>query len=351
MTEVNLAWDDAPTLDEMKYHRDELDSEWNMSTTDEPSLDQQQKDEEDLYFQNFDVYAPEDRWIVKTGSAPADSDAAVDTMVPTEIGVNVRPLKGKIKYDDQADKLMKLGYGLLHAWRSDNDVIRDLVTDMVVKRYAVGRVLYDDTLWPKVPKSVPEGYDSMDYWMALNRRKCPIVLERREPRHCRWLEDDRHSIIVMVEHYETTVMEALDKWRHLAPALRILKGRELHDKIEVSDIWKGRYRSVMLEDEPIFPVGSGKKKGGSKKGKKRSQRRQPQYTYGIGMPEAGGEGADEVAGGGMGGVNQGPEEFLIHREQPDRFRCHDEGRCRLMVNHRHLSDALAGTEGRRWFAQ
>jgi hypothetical protein len=71
-------------------------------------------DEEDLYFQNFDVESPGGRLAVKTGSAPADADAAIDSLVPPDISVRVRPARARQKYRNQADKLTRFGKAMLH---------------------------------------------------------------------------------------------------------------------------------------------------------------------------------------------------------------------------------------------
>ena len=81
---------DQPTWEEVVYWRDHLVSRWG-------ELDNAMEDEEDLYFQSFDVESPGGRLAVKTGSAPADADAAIDSLVPPDISVRVRPARARQK--------------------------------------------------------------------------------------------------------------------------------------------------------------------------------------------------------------------------------------------------------------
>lgn len=250
--------DDRPTLSEMRDWRDQLNGEWSGSSYPESgSLDEQQDQEERLYFQRFDVESPQGKMTVRTGSAPADCDAAIDTLVPLDILVRVRPARAQDKYRKQADKLVRLGRALLFSWRRKHDVLRDLVSDMVIRRVGVGRVLVDDRMWPPAPAGLPE--EERDDWEVANRRRCPVVFERRNPRYVRW-RDNNGDLLAVVEHYQATAMETRLAYGQYDAAAKVLRGREPNDKVLVSDVWVGAYRCVMIEDEPIFP-GSGKYKG------------------------------------------------------------------------------------------
>lgn len=245
--------ENRPTYQDMLDWRDSLNGEWG-------ELDTEQAQEEDLYFQRFDIESPHGRMGVKTGSAPADADAAIDTIVPADILVRVRPLRAREKYREQADKLVRVGKALLHAWRRRKDVLRQIASDMVIRRYGVARVLFDDTLWPPIPEGLDD--EELLAWQARNRRKCPIVLERRNPRHVRWRESEQGDLLVVVEHYVTTALEAKEALGHYPAVMKVLRGRDANEKVTVSDVWYGAYRGLFIEDEPVFPVGgSGRYRG------------------------------------------------------------------------------------------
>jgi hypothetical protein len=264
--------DDKPTYEEVVYWRDHLLSEWG-------ELDEAMDDEEDLYFQTFDVESPGGRLAVKTGSAPADADAAIDSLVPPDISVRVRPARARQKYRNQADKLTRFGKAMLHSWRKQKDVLRQIPTDMVIRRVGVFRIMVDRSLWPHKPEgleasgSKPEQFsdepdedfqarelaweeaDAETIWEVRHRRKNPILFQRRDPRVVRWREADDGELLVVVEHYQTSKTEAMHafaRYEETAHALRNLMPDEL---VWVSDVWIGRYRCLLLNDIPLFEVG------------------------------------------------------------------------------------------------
>src|SRR5215831_737045 len=266
--------DEMPTLNDMKYWRDHLQAEWG-------DLDQEQEAEADLYFQAFDVESPGGRLAVKTGSAPSDADAAIDSLVPPDVSVHVRPARAREKYRKQAQKLTLFGKAMLFSWRRRKDFVRQIVTDMVIQRVGVGRVMVDRTLWPEKPgdlrrSSEPpaqalderdEAYNARveafqedneeDAWEVRHRRKNPIIWQRRDPRIVRWRESDEGELLVVVEHYETTVIEAQAAWLKMYPegVRDATRGMEPDQKIWVDDVWRGRWRCLILNDTPLFPVG------------------------------------------------------------------------------------------------
>src|SRR5262245_52559468 len=218
--------EDKPTFEEVLYWRDHLCSEWG-------DLDDAMEDEEDLYFQSFDVESPGGRLAVKTGSAPADADAAIDSLVPPDISVHVRPARGRQKYRNQANKLTLFGKAMLYSWRKQKDVLRQIPTDMVIRRVGVFRIMVDRSLWPQKPEGLqasgpapekwtdePEDefrqrfeswqeFDPEEAWEVRHRRKNPIIFQRRDPRVVRWREADDGELLVVVEHYQTSKVEAL----------------------------------------------------------------------------------------------------------------------------------------------
>lgn len=263
---------DMPTYEEVVYWRDHLISEWG-------DLDESMEDEEDLYFQSFDVESPGGRLAVKTGSAPADADAAIDSLVPPDISVRVRPARARQKYRNQADKLTRFGKALLHSWRKQKDVLRQVPTDMVIRRVGVFRIMVDRTLWPAKPEGLEahgpmpeqdEGEDDDAYsqrledwqdtdaeevWEVRHRRRNPIVFQRRDPRVVRWREADDGELLVVVEHYQTSKTEALHAFERYDDTAWVLRGKLPDELVWVDDVWIGRYRCLILDDHPLFPVG------------------------------------------------------------------------------------------------
>jgi hypothetical protein len=264
--------DDKPTYEEVLYWRDHLCSQWG-------DLDEAMEDEEDLYFQQFDVESPGGRLAVKTGSAPADADAAIDTLVPPDISVHVRPARARQKYRKQAEKLTRFGKAMLYSWRKQKDVLRQLPTDMVIRRVGVFRIMVDRSLWPNKPVGMqasgpePEQWadesedefrerfdnwrdsDPEEVWEVRHRRKNPIIFQRRDPRVTRWEEASDGTLLVVVEHYQTSKAEALhafSRYEATTDAVKHMMPREL---IWVDDVWIGRYRCLMLNDIPLFEVG------------------------------------------------------------------------------------------------
>lgn len=246
-----LYQENRPTLAECRAWRDTLVGEWS-------SLSSEQEREEKIYFQQFDLLAPYGQFAAKTGSAPADADAAVDTLVPPEILVRVRPARAREKYREQADKLMRFARALIFSWRRNRDPIRKIVNDMVIRRYGVGRVMFDETLWPTAPAGMDE--DSYIAWETKNRRRCPIVFQHRPARYVRWREHDG-ALLSVIEHYPSKVLEARAAFGRYPAAQRILRGRDPNDTVYVSDVWIGSYRCLLIEDEPVFPVGRGSDRG------------------------------------------------------------------------------------------
>jgi hypothetical protein len=263
---------DKPTYEEVRYWRDHLVSEWG-------ELDEAMENEEDLYFQTFDVESPGGRLAVKTGSAPADADAAIDSLVPPDISVRVRPARGRQKYRNQADKLTRFGKGLLYAWRKQKDVLRQIPTDMVIRRVGVFRIMVDRTLWPNKPEGLElhgprpepiddetegeyaqrleewEAADPEEIWEVKHRRKVPIVFQRRDPRVVRWREAEDGELLVVVEHYQTSKTEAMHAFERYAETTHALRGILPDELVWVDDVWIGRYRCLILNDSPLFDVG------------------------------------------------------------------------------------------------
>ncbi len=251
-SQLNL-WGPAPSPEEMLAWRDQLNGEWGNTGIDE-NLDRAQDDEENLYFQRFKVDAPGGKLAVKTGSAPSDADAAVDSIVPRDISVKVIPIRPRKVYKEQAQLLQDFAQGILRNVRRKRDVIRLLASDQVIRRVAVARVLVDPDAWPgKGPDYDELDEEKKERWDARYRRKLPIVWERRSPRYTRWREDLQGNILAVVEHYPTTALEAFEAFKNFPKAVSYLNGRRPNDQIWISDVWVGRHRAAFIESIAIFP--------------------------------------------------------------------------------------------------
>ena len=246
-----LAMKDKPTVEDCIYWKDALNGEWG-------DMDTEQESEEKLYRQEFGMETPGGKFAVKTGSAPSDADSAIDIIMPDAVLARVRPARGREKYRKQADQLQRLARALMHQWRGKKDTLRLLATDQVIRRVAVARVLTDMSQWAKPPDGLDsteseDGGSALIDWQIRNRRVCPITLERRNPRHVRWRQDDRGDFIAVVEHYPTTAAEARLTYGRFPETRRILKSRQANERVWVSDIWVGAWRCLLLDDLPLFP--------------------------------------------------------------------------------------------------
>lgn len=245
-----------------------LDADWGVGLGPVGGFITEVQREKDTYFQHFTVEAPGGRDGVKSGSAPSDADAAIDSLVPSDVMVSVKPARNRKKYQRQASKLSYFGRATIAAWRKRRDVLRQLASDQVISRVAVARVMFDHTLWPEMPKDLVDVNDdseedidpatwkkSRQRWIAKNRNKYPIILERRDPRTVRWKMADDGELLVVVERYYTTVLEAHRVYWDAYPKSReVLSGLELNDRVLVTDVWYGKWRALFLEETPIFPL-------------------------------------------------------------------------------------------------
>lgn len=230
--------------------------------------------EESLYFQTFPIDAPFGRMGVKTGSAPADVDAAIDLLTPKTIDVKWRPLRKKDRYIKKAAKLEKAAKGLMHHIRRPKDKLRAGISDMTIHRVGVMRMLWDDDAWPEEPKKLPEvkperhedeteaeynerilvpmDPEDREYWQATKRRKNPLVLEQRPVMDCAWKEHD-DDLMVVVESKIITVLEAKATFKY-ETVDDICRGKSLNDVLVNHDVWFGAYRCIILDDRPVFPL-------------------------------------------------------------------------------------------------
>ena len=274
-----------PDRQTMLEWRDELEGEWTppeAANADERwsySLDQAQAAEEDLYFQRFDVEAPNGKMGFRTGSAASDADAAIDSLVPVDVLVTVRRKRDRKKYQTQAEKLQKFGKALLLSWSMPRNEWRRVISDQVIRRVGVFRVLYDKTLWPDYPDKYasppekPENWDVMEddaketwqdtydewedekiAWENANRKRVPITMQQRNARIVRWRDDDKGELLVVVENYQTTVLNARAAYEDAFPDRvdEILDNRSGTDIVTVSDVWYKQWRGVFIEDRPLF---------------------------------------------------------------------------------------------------
>src|SRR5678815_2273023 len=143
--------DEAPETTYLLEWRDILVNEWNTAPftqgeeSDMPngSLDEQQGAEEDLYFQRFAVEAPKGRMGFRTGSAASDADAAIDSLMPVDILIDVRKKRDRKKFEEQSRKLKLFARALIWSWKRPRNEIRRIISDQVIRRVGVCRMLYD----------------------------------------------------------------------------------------------------------------------------------------------------------------------------------------------------------------
>lgn len=252
-----------PSFAECRDWADELDSLWSAGA--HGGLIGRWAIEEELYFQTFALQVVQGERGVRVGSAPSDVDASVDGVTPIDLRVNVEPARRQQKYRDQADLLTRGGTSLLRLWRARQDVLRQIASDQCLYAVGVSRVLFDDRLWPARPEadSWVDDAEALADWEVAKRREVPITMQRRNAKHCRWKLDEHGKPLIVIEDYETTVLEALRVFGYLGPARKLLdKLGDRRQPVRVQDVWFGRYRCVMLNQEPVFPVnGSGAYRG------------------------------------------------------------------------------------------
>lgn len=224
---------DAPTLQEIRYWRDQAVNDWDQ-------LDDDMEQDELLYLQEFDITTPlgHERFAVKTGSAPSDVDGAIDSITPADIQVRVIPARGTRPHEELADLLSRWGLALIRDWRRLKDIIRISAGDSAIRHVAVGRVLWDSS----------------------KEDRNPIVLQRRNPRFVRWRESEEDgTLLVVVERYETTVLEARrtfgsGAWgEEVEDNVAVILSGKLPDlKVWVDDVWTEKHRAIFIEDRPVF---------------------------------------------------------------------------------------------------
>jgi hypothetical protein len=231
-------FDSRPTADDLRTWAETLEAQWNQGPE---AFAPGVEEEEALYFQQ----RPRDRTVVglahlRTGSAPADVDAAVDALVPRFVLVRIPPARKTESAQKQAELLTRAARALLRHWRRDRDVLELLAQDQVLRRVAVARLVYD-----------PTRYDPDD-----DVPRCPLRLERRPARYVRWHEDSQGHLLCVVERYPTTVLEAHRTLGAYPRAREILRGRRPTEPVTILDVWYGPWRALFLEDQPVFAPAS-----------------------------------------------------------------------------------------------
>lgn len=249
-----MEFDERLTLEDMRYWATSLDGLWHESADESDALDDQQQYEEDLYFQRFSIDSPQGKYIVKTGSAPADADAAIDSITPTDIQVRVRPARNRDNHKRRAEKLAKFGRGVLSYWRQKKDIFRLSASDQVIRRVGVMRVMFDTRLWPPIPNNLSG--TKKDDWEWKKRGKFPVIAEVRNPRSTRWRQTDGGDMLAVVEKYRTTIAEAKIALGEYNKAYGYMLGRMPNEQVTITDVFVGRYRSVFLDNDPVID-GSG----------------------------------------------------------------------------------------------
>lgn len=244
------------SLEDMRMYADALDGLWTEdagdTTAPEGSFSDQQAASEELYFQHFEIISPRGQHAVRTGSAPADADAAIDSLVPTDIQVRVRPARNRETHKDRADRLAKFARGIIAHVRKKRDIFRLVSSDQVIRHVGILRVTFDTRLWPTQPVGLDE--DKREEW-ELRSRKFPVLVQVRNPRYVRWQQNDEGDLIAVAESYYTSVGEARVELSEYPIAIDLLRGRRPTEKIRIRDIWVVTDRCILIEDQPIFGYG------------------------------------------------------------------------------------------------
>jgi len=260
---VSALFDDSPTLAEMRTYRDSLNATWGYP---DGGVSTAIGWAERLYLQDFTTPQWEGQYRVKTGSAPSDADSASDELTPPDdLRVTCRPQARTEAARKQAERLVRAGKGFLNSWRDKRDPYCVVAQDMTLTGVGVSRVLFDPARWPDAHDAATNPYDltPAERWEYRKRQRVPIVLERRNPRHCRFLLDDDGDVEVMVEDYWTRALDAKRLWwqRYPQTVRSVLTGKQPDDLVNVSDIWVGRHRCLLLDDRPVFPIGKAGNRG------------------------------------------------------------------------------------------
>lgn len=272
----DTSYDSKPTTAMMMDWRDQLKGQWNLDAQDTGTYQTQIDREQDAYFQRFGYQTPYGEPGVKTGSAPGDADAAMDALRPNgPVQVVVKPARNRKKYKDQADLLKRAALGIIGIWRKQKDLDM-LIADQVLRRVGIARVMFDESLWPEVPfdlqtepvrdpaesdEAFQERWGDWDYrrvaWEVQNRRKFPIIFERRDPRYTFWYEW-RDQVLVVVESYQTSGIEAYAAFSRYDRAREILKSRFGRNAVvQIDEIWYDKWRCLLIDNMPIYPAGEG----------------------------------------------------------------------------------------------
>ncbi len=236
----------------MRQWRDQLQSDWGGEGR--RSLDMEMEREEALYFQDYRVPRPKGQFAVRTGSAPADAEGAIDSLVPGRVQITVTKPRATERWQTLADKRTRFAYALLHQWRYPRDLWALLPADQVIRRLAVARVLWDQRLWPERPKdwkAMTE--EAQDHWEEDHRSRCPIVMECRNPRYVRFRDMQDGTLMAVCEHYPMLVADAIVTFAAYPKIRQILGGREgMRETVWIDDVWVGEYRCLLVEDQPLW---------------------------------------------------------------------------------------------------
>lgn len=244
-----------PTLAEVRQWRDSLVGNWGLGS--DRGISGSVAGEEALYFQNYEIEVFKGQRAIKTGSAPSDAEGAMDALIPSNVQIRCRPARRTEKYRQIAEKRLRFAQGLVHGWRTPKDLLALVVADQVVRRVGVGRVLWDQRLWPEHP----DDWRTMTAaertsWDLRYRNRSPLTFEVRNPRYVGWEDLQDGTLIAVVEHYPVSAPEARVLFSRYPRAKQILAAYTTPDAtVWVDDVWVGEYRCLMLQDEPLFTGG------------------------------------------------------------------------------------------------
>lgn len=229
----------------------------------EAQLDSAAQAEEDLYFQQFSIPAPEGYRTVRLGTAPGDVDQGVQAVQPDQyIGVTVPAAKATEEWQKLADARSKWCRALLSSWREDMDVIELVLWGMLVHRARWVFVGYQPLPEHLQSPPTPDRNESaasygarVDAWDLQRRMHVPFTFELQERGTCFAIESHTGHPLHLFQHYQRTVSD-LEYWfpPSIFPAIRrITMGMSPTQYVTFTQYWNDSWRCAFVNEQPFYP--------------------------------------------------------------------------------------------------
>ena len=217
--------------------------------------------ETDLYFQTFRLTAPEGYRTVRLGTAPADIDQAVETLMPSAvIGVHVPPAKDTQEWQELADRRGKWLRALLQRWREHQDIVHQLLWAELVQNVRFAFVGYDP-LPPHLedPPSEIRGESAESYrvrleaWANERENHLPVTFELK-PEGTVYCQEQNGRIVRLWEAYSREVAD-LHYWYPPSkfPSVKLAtQGYDPMQRVSFIAYWDENWRAAYVDYNPIF---------------------------------------------------------------------------------------------------